>query len=129
VEHLEDLREPRALPGWIVTTTRNEALRILSARRRVEPVDPQVDARLDAINKQELVANLLLAERRQAVHGGLAKLQACATRPVDAAIRRSCDLLPTDQPAARHAHRKHRTHPLAVPAKLKDTTNVRALAS
>ena len=42
----------------------------------MEPVDPQVDARLDTINKQELVANLLLAERRQAVHGGLAKLQA-----------------------------------------------------
>ena len=27
----------------------------------------------------------------------------CATRPGDAAIRRSCDLLPTDQPPARHA--------------------------
>ena len=35
VEHLEGIREPRALPGWIVTTTRNEALRVLSARRRL----------------------------------------------------------------------------------------------
>ena len=29
VEHLGDLREPRALPGWLVTTTRNEALRVI----------------------------------------------------------------------------------------------------
>ena len=42
----------------------------------MEPVDPQIDDRLDTINKQELVANLVLAEGRQAVHGGLAKLQA-----------------------------------------------------
>ncbi len=28
VEHLDEIREPRALPGWIVTTTRNEAFRL-----------------------------------------------------------------------------------------------------
>jgi hypothetical protein len=48
----------------------------------VEPVDPQIDDRLDTINKQELVANLVLAEGRQAVHGGLAKLQAAQRDPV-----------------------------------------------
>ena len=42
------------------------ALRVLSARRRVEPVYPQIDDRLDTINKQELVANLVPAEGRQA---------------------------------------------------------------
>jgi len=45
-------------------------------------VDPQIDDRLDTINKQELVANLVLAEGRQAVHGGLAKLQAAQRDPV-----------------------------------------------
>ena len=75
VEHLERIREPFALPGWIVTTTRNEALRVLSARRRMEPVDPQVDDRLDTLNNEDLAANLLLAERRQAVRGGLAELR------------------------------------------------------
>ena len=29
VQHLSSLREPAALPGWIVTTTRNECLRVL----------------------------------------------------------------------------------------------------
>ena len=42
VEHLGALREPDALPGWIRTTTRNECLRVLAARGRVQTVDPQV---------------------------------------------------------------------------------------
>lgn len=40
VEHLDDLREPAALPGWIVATARNECLRLLRTRRRTQPVDP-----------------------------------------------------------------------------------------
>ena len=76
VEHLADLREPRALPGWIATTARREALRILSGRRRVEVVDPQTDTRLDTVTTIEPDANLLRAERRQAVHAGLAELHA-----------------------------------------------------
>lgn len=40
VEHLDALREPAALPGWIVTTTRNECLRLLRSRQRTLPVDP-----------------------------------------------------------------------------------------
>ena len=75
LEHLADLREPRALPGWIATTTRREALRVLSGRR-VEPVDPQTDTRLDTVTTDEPDANLLRAERRHAVHAGLAELHA-----------------------------------------------------
>ena len=76
VEHRADLREPRALPGWIATTARREALRILSGRRRVEVVDPQTDTRLDTFTTDEPDENLLRAERRQAVHAGLAELHA-----------------------------------------------------
>ena len=43
VEHLDQIREPRALPGWIVTTTRNEAFRLLKSRNRTLPVDPLGD--------------------------------------------------------------------------------------
>jgi len=74
LEHLADLREPRALPGWIVTTTRREAARVLSGERRVEPVDPQEDRRLDGIDRSEVAADLLSAERRQAVRDGLSEL-------------------------------------------------------
>lgn len=40
VEHLGELREPRALPRWIITTTRNECIRHFNASRRIRPVDP-----------------------------------------------------------------------------------------
>lgn len=36
-ENLTRLREPRALPGWISTTTKNEALRLLASGRRAQP--------------------------------------------------------------------------------------------
>lgn len=75
VEHLKNLREPRALPGWIATTTRNEAWRVLSANRRVQQVDPQVDNRLNKIDQAELDENLISLERRRAVHEGLLDLR------------------------------------------------------
>src|SRR5664279_3956774 len=74
LEHLADLREPRALPGWIVTTTRREATRVLSGVRRVQPVDPQDHSRLDRIDSRDVAADLLDAERRQAVRDGLSEL-------------------------------------------------------
>jgi len=40
VEHLGRLQEPRALPMWIITTTRNECLRQIKANRRTQPFDP-----------------------------------------------------------------------------------------
>ena len=43
VQHLHSLRTPAALPGWIVTTTRNECFRLLRVRQRTVVVDPQVE--------------------------------------------------------------------------------------
>jgi RNA polymerase sigma factor (sigma-70 family) len=39
VEHLEDIREPAALPGWIATTTRHECLRVLRTARSREQAE------------------------------------------------------------------------------------------
>jgi RNA polymerase sigma factor (sigma-70 family) len=39
VEHLGELREPTALPGWIATTTQRECLRLLRVTRRDESLD------------------------------------------------------------------------------------------
>ncbi|WP_246195735.1 RNA polymerase sigma factor [Halopolyspora algeriensis] len=36
-ENLGRVREPNALPGWLVTTARREALRVIKARRRESP--------------------------------------------------------------------------------------------
>ena len=51
VENLKKLRDPRALPGWIGTTTKNEAVRILAERHRLQPVDPEVQAELTATDQ------------------------------------------------------------------------------
>ncbi|WP_110241829.1 RNA polymerase sigma factor [Nocardioides gilvus] len=41
VEHLGDIREPRALPKWLITTTRREAVRQAREQRRTQPADFQ----------------------------------------------------------------------------------------
>ncbi len=83
VEHLGELREPEALPGWIVTTARREAVRLITAERRSAPMDPQ--AGLDAVltearggrsAENALDEELLAAERHQALLAGLAELPA-----------------------------------------------------
>ncbi len=79
VQNLGRLREPRALPGWIVTTAKHEALRVLELRRRTEPADPMIDSRFDArpaaAGANEVDENLQRYERRQAVQDGLRQLR------------------------------------------------------
>ncbi len=77
VEHLDGIREPRALPMWIVTTTRREALRCLADRRRAVPYDPLDPAGLaPPADETEPAAGLIRAERHAALLAGLAELPA-----------------------------------------------------
>lgn len=74
VEHLGDLREPRALPMWLIKTTRNECVRMLRAVQRVVPYDPteaQADVRADIGDLDE---GLLRRELGEAVLEALAEL-------------------------------------------------------
>ena len=75
VEHLDHIREPEALPGWIVTTTRNESLRFLRSRNRMLPIDPQNAPEFESEDQVEVDAELLQAERRQALREGMAELR------------------------------------------------------
>ena len=75
VEHLGDLREPRALPGWLSTTTRHECLRVIKGSRRTVLVDPQSASVLDLRDAEQDVAEGVLAlERQQVLRAGLAEL-------------------------------------------------------
>ena len=65
VTHLGRIREPRALPAWIVTTTRNEAYRLLRKDARCSPSDPFTDPRLEVTDDAEPGANLYRAELRR----------------------------------------------------------------
>ena len=86
VESLGRIREPAALPGWIVTTTRNECLRLIRIGTRIRPFDP-----LDPVSSAPVEASLgsgqpatdeelLAAERRQALREGFATLPARCQR-------------------------------------------------
>ncbi len=89
VEHLVTIREPRALPGWIATTTRHECLAQIRRRGRATPVDPLDDWSLDrAADQPSVDASLLREERHQALRDGLAEI------PPDR--RRLLELLATD---------------------------------
>ncbi len=72
VEHLGGLREPRALPGWLVTTTRNEAIKTLKARSRSMPLD--VFEGRDANDGVSIDEDLLRVERREALLEAFAEL-------------------------------------------------------
>jgi RNA polymerase sigma factor (sigma-70 family) len=68
IEHLGDLREPAALSGWLVTTTRRECLRVL-AQRRAELARAVGGEGLDvpADEASTAVDGALLAVEREAV--------------------------------------------------------------
>ena len=74
VEHLGDLREPQALPGWIVTTTRNECLRLIRGRQHLSPAEFTEQLVAQALESEDVGNELLEAERHQALLGALAQL-------------------------------------------------------
>jgi len=73
VEHLADLRDPAALPGWLSTTARREALRVIRTRGRSIPVDPQ-GTTLEEETDEEIDRELLTQQRAQALRDGLTEL-------------------------------------------------------
>ena len=90
VEHLDDLREPRALPGWLSTTCRNEALCVIRRRGRDALTDPQ-GMTFDRLGDDTAIdEGLLHEERAQALRDGLAELPA--------GRRELLELLLTDPP-------------------------------
>ena len=68
VEHLDELREPDALPGWIRTTARNECLRVLRHQTRQVPTeaDRMPIASVPAVDDARLLARERDAELWQA---------------------------------------------------------------
>lgn len=75
VEHLAQVREPRALPGWIVTTARHECLRLLRAGRVSVPTD--LGEHSEDVRREPpptVDAALLVAERHLALLAAVAEL-------------------------------------------------------
>jgi RNA polymerase sigma factor (sigma-70 family) len=82
VEQLSRIREPQALPLWLITTTRHECLRLLRDSRRTHSVDP-LDTTLNGSAAEpaagpdldeDIDGRLLAAERQQVLRDGLRQL-------------------------------------------------------
>ena len=77
VDHLDRLRAPEALRGWVVTVARHECYRVLRQRRHFAGTEPpDVQDRAAA----ELDEDLLRDERRRELAGALGRLSADCQR-------------------------------------------------
>jgi RNA polymerase sigma factor (sigma-70 family) len=74
VEKLEGIREPEALPGWVITTARNECLHLIKARRFLSPTDLEDRGWPEGTGPSAVDSDLLEAERHEALLMALAEL-------------------------------------------------------
>ena len=73
LEHLGDIRDPKALPGWLAVTTRNEAFSVLKVRgRNLNAIPLETRERPD--DKVDVENDLLRSERNRALRDGMAEL-------------------------------------------------------
>jgi RNA polymerase sigma factor (sigma-70 family) len=74
VEHLGGIRQPAALPGWIVTTARNECLHVIRNQKSVSPADLGEQGWPEGDGDPAIDSDLLEAERHEALLIALAEL-------------------------------------------------------
>ena len=55
IENLDSIKDPERLPGWLATTTRREALRVVRSRERVIPTEFEYDVPDEAPGLEELM--------------------------------------------------------------------------
>jgi RNA polymerase sigma factor (sigma-70 family) len=64
LEHIQSVRDPRALGAWLETTARNESVRLVRAGARERPADEYTDQRwCPSVDAERLIAD----DRRAAV--------------------------------------------------------------
>jgi RNA polymerase sigma factor (sigma-70 family) len=76
VEHLDKLREPAALPGWLATTTARECLRVVAAVNKTELRRNERDESTWFIDNKAIDEEILMAERNAGLRAGFAELPA-----------------------------------------------------
>jgi RNA polymerase sigma factor (sigma-70 family) len=74
LSHVNTLREPRALPGWIATTTRRRCYEILRGHKRLVSADPLLMSTTNSDGHLAIDDELMRAEQRSIVRQGLAEL-------------------------------------------------------
>jgi RNA polymerase sigma factor (sigma-70 family) len=74
VEHLGELREPAALPGWLATTTHRECQRALTTARKTEGAGTKLDDALFVVDGAVVEQEILMAERNATLRVALREL-------------------------------------------------------
>ena len=74
VEHIDTIKDPAAIAGWLATTARHECLRVLRQAQRQVPVGDDLPEPHD--EPWEPVARLVAAERDAALRDAVGRLRA-----------------------------------------------------
>ena len=77
VDHLDRIRDPAALPGWLATTTRRECARVLRAARGQHDEGQPPNAENGPDGQITAEEELLAAERHAALQGAFMSLSPC----------------------------------------------------
>jgi RNA polymerase sigma factor (sigma-70 family) len=80
VDHLGKIRDPAALPGWLVTTTRRECERISRSAQVTHATGYALDAGNVPDDQASTAEQVLVAERHAALRQALAHLPPCCQR-------------------------------------------------
>ncbi len=88
VDHLDKVRDPAALPGWLATTTRRECARVQRAARGAHAAGHALDAETILDDQAQTVEQqLLAAERHAALREAFARLPLCCQRLITLLIQ------------------------------------------
>ena len=88
VDHLDTVRDPAALPGWLATTTSRECARVQRAARGAHAAGHAPDAQATPDHQGPAVEQqLLAAERHAALREALARLPPCCQRLITLLIQ------------------------------------------
>jgi RNA polymerase sigma factor (sigma-70 family) len=88
VDHLDDIRDPAALPGWLATTARRECTRVQRAARGAHAAGHTLDAEtIPGHQAQTVEQQLLAAERYAALREAFARLPPCCQRLITLLIQ------------------------------------------
>jgi len=80
VDQLDKIRDPAALPGWLVTTTRRECERISRSARVTHAPGHALDAAQIPDDQASTAEQVLVAERHAALRQALVHLPSCCQR-------------------------------------------------
>jgi RNA polymerase sigma factor (sigma-70 family) len=87
-DHLDEVRDPAALPGWLATTTRRECAQVQRAARGTHAAGHPPDAEtIPGHQAQTAGQQLLAAERHAALREAFARLPPCCQQLITLLIQ------------------------------------------